>query len=1276
MVCVARLFGVQLSKRHPMAATPLQKELRKISVEYRMSRLLGQLSICWGVLILVTLALLLLQREWAVYFPYALPSLALLGAIACVWVVLRSRHPLSLREIASKIERDNPALNSLLLAAIEQKPDPATGQLNYLQSRVVAEALQANRKSPWHQRFVERLFLMQCAHLLLFICACVSLMVLGKVTRVYLSANPTNAAPLEITPGNIELEKGSSIAVMARFNRQSPAEVSLVYKSASNGEQKMAMERSLSDPVFGANLMDLQEDVSYKVVQSGKASPEFKIHVFEYPELTRADAELDYPAYTKLQRARVEATRRITAVEGTRVDYTFHLNKPVRTAELRASDGTVLRLTNSPQEVTVWSAQFPLNESRDYELELIDNESRTNKVKADFKLVALKNERPKLKLKAPRGDQRVSALEEVRFEGEAQDDFGLTRYGLAYSFAGGKTELVDLSGKGSGDQINETKPHETRTIESLLPLEKHRAEPGQLVSYYLWAEDLGPDGNPRRTESDMYFAEVRPFEETFRESNSSSNSSRQQQQGQQSNPASKLLELQKQIISATWNLQRREIPGNITKEFESDATTVAESQENAISQARELKESGDERSRALVETAVRAMGAASQSLAEAGKRKDLKPLEAALKEEQSAYQALLKLQAHEYQVSRSRSRNGSQSGAQQRAQMQLDQLQLQSEENRYETESQAAPLQSPEQKESIQMLSRLKELAQRQQDMSERLKEIQAALNEAKTEEEKEKLRRELKRLQQEQQQIVQDTDDLRQRMAQSENQERMSEAKKDLDQSRQQAQQTAQNLQQGNVSQALSSSSRAQEQLQKLSDEFRKSTSRQFTEEMRQMRENARELDQKQQEIAQQMEQSRDSRQRTLSDAGPKKELMDALQTQKSSLTNLLQSMRQVTEQAETAEPLLSRQLYDSIRKASQARPEKALDLAQNLLDKNFLPQAQQAQENARETIHDLRNNLEKAAESVLGDESESLRFAQRELEKLTERVRREMTSAIRQGGTNVANTNAIGISSISLSTNQARLAQAPGSGTNQTATPSNKQGQGNQQVASNNQQRQDQNQSGESQSRQNENGNRSGNRNGSEQNSSAQLAQNETNSPDERGDQNNDTQNGQERSGQQQVNAAGNRNSGQQPNGGGGQGGTRRGNFFEQWATREGTQNQDGGGGDDGPIIGRDYARWSEGLRNVEETLQNPRLRTDLARVRERAREMRLEFKRNSTLPQWKEVQSDIVTPLKMLQNRIEEELAHIDSREAVAPVDRDPVPAEYAEWVNRYYEKLGKD
>ena len=52
-------------------------------------------------------------------------------------------------------------------------------------------------------------------------------------------------------------------------------------------------------------------------------------------------------------------------------------------------------------------------------------------------------------LTAPRGDQRVSALEEITFQGEAWDDFGLRSYGLAYTVAGEDTKFIEL-GQGTG----------------------------------------------------------------------------------------------------------------------------------------------------------------------------------------------------------------------------------------------------------------------------------------------------------------------------------------------------------------------------------------------------------------------------------------------------------------------------------------------------------------------------------------------------------------------------------------------------------------------------------------------------------------------------------------------------------------------------------------------------------------------------------------------------------------------------------------------------------
>jgi len=53
---------------------------------------------------------------------------------------------------------------------------------------------------------------------------------------------------------------------------------------------------------------------------------------------------------------------------------------------------------------------------------------------------------------------------------------------------------------------------------------------------------------------------------------------------------------------------------------------------------------------------------------------------------------------------------------------------------------------------------------------------------------------------------------------------------------------------------------------------------------------------------------------------------------------------------------------------------------------------------------------------------------------------------------------------------------------------------------------------------------------------------------------------------------------------------------------------------------------------------------------------------------------VEMEITKPLNEVRNRVNEELAKLESREALVPIDRDPVPSRYAELVRIYYENLG--
>jgi hypothetical protein len=225
----------------------------------------------------------------------------------------------------------------------------------------------------------------------------------------------------------------------------------------------------------------------------------------------------------------------------------LQLNKPVVRARLAGRDESLALAVQS--NAVALLPDFLLTNSAHYSLELVDAEGRSNKFPTEIVFQALTNQRPDVKLVFPRGDQRVSRLEELQLQAEASDDFGLLKYGVGFGLAGQEPQLIEL---GQSAPAN-TK----RQFSYLIPLEKLGVDVDQAVAYFAWADDYGPDGQPRRTFGDMFFADVRPFDEVFRADQSGSGEGGNQNRGQGGgNERVQLAELQKQIAVATWNLQR------------------------------------------------------------------------------------------------------------------------------------------------------------------------------------------------------------------------------------------------------------------------------------------------------------------------------------------------------------------------------------------------------------------------------------------------------------------------------------------------------------------------------------------------------------------------------------------------------------------------------------------------------------------------------------------------------------------------------------------------
>ena len=1213
------------------ASAELRGILDRVGLRFRRVRLWGGLAVCWAVLAVIGLiaGIQLAAGELAStgrMLALAVAAAAVVTALAW-WLVAwqAARDP---RWVARRVEATHPDLSALLLAAVEQQP-AAGGRFGFLQTSVLESAVAHSRTHDWDEAVPRRrLLITGLATGVAFAGLVAVLGWLGfRAVTATGAGNPDDPAAaglatadtVVVEPGNTEIERGMPLLVTARFLGAVPAEAGLI----AEGVAPRPMTRNLDDPTFAGYIPAVNADTSYRVEFPGGRSETFHVKVFEHPELLKANARLVFPTYTGLEPKTIDDVRHVTAVEGTAVTLNCQLSKPVVRAVLVDEQQRELPLALHDAEKHVYTATFMLTESHRYRVQLADADGRANKLPADISVHVIRNMPPVVAVPRPGRDSRVSPLEELPLKADLKDDFGLVRYGVSVTPAGQPTREIVL-----GESSPKAAPKRVQPGH-LIDFEALKAQPDQVVSYYFWAEDMGPDGKPRRTSGDLYFAEVRHFEEIFRQGEQQTREQQereqqQREQGQSPNAeaADQLAELQKQIVNATWRLIRRETAAALSDKFAPDVKLLHESQQAVIEKAGQLAGRLQGESAQHLAQAVKLMEDAKTQLGEASEKASPGVLPAALASEQAAYQALLKLRAREFEVTRNNGRQqvqrrSSANSSRSPSQQQLRQLDLADERQRYETQSAAREqrerqaLRDREQRENQELADRLKELARRQSDLTDRVKELQSALEQAKDEKKKEELQQQLKRLREQQQQVLRDTEDLQQRLEEEQNRDRLADARQQVEQSRENIRQASEALEKGQLGQAVNEGTRAQRQLDAAREQVRRESANQFAEEMRDLRQQARQLDDNQQKLTKQLEEKQAPKP-GLNSGTEREQVQKGLEEQKKQFDQITQRMQQTVQEAEKTEPLLAKELYNTARSAAEQKVGDTLDLARRLAA-GGLPEAADASRKAAQGTEQLRKGIEKAAENVLGGQTDALKRAQRELDELSEQLNREIAQATGQpqpGQRGQPKEPGKQPNAGQPQPGQARAGQQP-------KEPGKQPGQGNQ---------------------------------------PGQQARQQPGQPGQQSGQRGQ-QPGQRQPGTQPMRLT---DPPRQPGGDRTQpGGTERGPT---------------GGARGGPIREDGFRDWFDRLRATEDLIDDPQLRAEAARIRERVRAAREEFKRHAKEPDWKKLQDMVAKPLNELRDRVAEEVRRREAPNSLVPIDRDPVPPGFIDSVRRYYERLG--
>jgi hypothetical protein len=1304
---------------HPI----LQRKLREVVDARRQVRLL------WGYAILLAVAGVVAWGAWWGFDftgeTYARLLLWLAGGLLIGALVVKLwswRVRLNFQQVARMVEAEHPELHSMLLTAIEQKPG-AQG-FGYLQERLVNEVVREAVRHQWDQEITQRshkaatwaraasLVMLACGMLFLsyktFLKPLLAKPEIAATEVAKAVEKPASTYTVEVTPGDTEIEKGSRLVVEAKFAQDVPPDAVLVVSDANGAErQRLPMKPTVDAKVFGGMVGNVRDDGLYRVEFDGHKSKDFKITTFVYPELVSADATVTPPSYSGQPAKTVKNTQKVTLMEGSQLTYRLKLNKPVKDAEFFADKDHLISLKATQEDASIVEATWIPDETRKYRLHLVDAQERASKQTPQFTISVLANSLPKIEVAFPKRDARVSPLQEMPLEAKLWDDVGVQKAGAVIELAEAQREVLLPIGK--------SEPGKKMDVRASLNLEPEKVEPLQLVSYYFWAEDRGPKGETRRAMSDMFFAEVRHFEDIMREM--------EPPPGEPGKPgqADELVKLQKDIVNANWRLIRDRNAGKLMPVMKPDVDTVLVSQgiaSDKLVEALEKVENPQVKAALLgaqqeMKNAEKTLGVASDSLDEKAMREALKP-------EQAALRWLFKAQSNERNITKANSKSKGQGASKEQ---ELTDLELKQKEQRYEEDKQAGEEQTAEQQENLAVLNRLKELARRQEALAEKMKQLEQQLAQSKSEDEKEELANQLKRLQDEQDQLLRDLDDLKERMEKPENAANMAEAKQQLEDTREKVAEAAEKLKEDKLAQASTAATRAQKELEKARDDFRQRTARRFGEEMKAMRDEARQLAQEQQKLADALEKNP-----AQGDAKNPNDTSDALKQQLSAAQTarqaeaqreragkLMEDMKRLSEQAEGSEPLLHKHLYDAVRQAQAQGLEENLEEAGAQARYGDRTAALDASNKATKSVEQLKTGIEKAAESVLGNENEALRMARNELDKLIDEakggegkkseVRSEKSEKGAVGekptapaGQKPGDQEGHGEKGLAQDKGEPKPS---GQGKGDGQKPGEQPGKG---MAQN---------EGEPQAGELGQGDKPGEQGRGQRTprpesgtADASSARGLGDKPGEKGEGKGDQPGQPSESGEgqgQMANAEGQGQGEELGDKGQGKGQqtaandqsgqpSERGQASSQRAggrrdARRGGSNSDGGGDEGGwffdagtevadasPITGSNFDNWSDRLRNVEDMLTRPELRNEVAKVLDHARDLRADARRNDAVPQVEHLQMRILNPLVELRDKVTEELARKEGKNPLAPVDRDPVPEQYRELVQKYYEQLG--
>ena len=347
---------------------------------------------------------------------------------------------------------------------------------------------------------------------------------------------------LEVVPGNGRVTAGNPLAIEASLaGNRAPVTPRIQIQARDGDAWREAAMTATRSGRFRFAVESVTAPFKYRVLAGPITSSTYSIAVAHPPRVTRIDVDYTYPASLGLKPRTDEDSGDIYAPAGSDVRLRIHTDRPASMGRITLGNGPSRALSADP--ANVWSTSLKIVDDTSYRVALTDREGLSNPGDTEYFIRTLADRPPEVHIVKPASDRAVNRLDEVDVEAQADDDYGIERMDLVYSVRGGPEKTTPFAIPSRATSV---------TGRRTMFLEDLDVQPGDFVSYYVRARDLTRGKRSSEARSDIFFLEVKPFEQEFAMAQS------QSMAGSGYNGSmDDLINAQKQVVVATWKIDRR-----------------------------------------------------------------------------------------------------------------------------------------------------------------------------------------------------------------------------------------------------------------------------------------------------------------------------------------------------------------------------------------------------------------------------------------------------------------------------------------------------------------------------------------------------------------------------------------------------------------------------------------------------------------------------------------------------------------------------------------------